>query len=43
MLLGVNFYGLLLCTALFLVPWAYERVAQAKFARRLAAVRETRR
>jgi hypothetical protein len=43
MLLGVNFYGLLLCTGLFLVPWVYERVAYAKFARRLAAVRETRR
>lgn len=43
MLLGVNLYGLLLCTSLFLVPWAYERVAHAKFARRLAAVRETRR
>ncbi|MFQ5883281.1 MAG: sodium:solute symporter, partial [Candidatus Methylomirabilales bacterium] len=33
MLLGVNLYGLLLCTALFLVPWAYERVAQAKYDR----------
>ncbi|MEA3509448.1 MAG: hypothetical protein U9R33_03130, partial [candidate division NC10 bacterium] len=42
MLLGVNLYGLLLCTGLFLVPWAYERVAQAKYARP-AAVRETRR
>ncbi len=41
-LLGVNFYGLLLCTGLFLVPWAFGRVAQVKYAG-LAAARGTER
>ncbi|MFQ5656996.1 MAG: sodium:solute symporter [Candidatus Methylomirabilales bacterium] len=30
LLLGVNLYGLVLCTGLFLLPWAFERGAQAR-------------
>ncbi|MFQ5846754.1 MAG: sodium:solute symporter [Candidatus Methylomirabilales bacterium] len=33
MLLGVNLYGLLLCTGLFLLPWIFGRVTQARRAR----------
>ncbi len=38
-LLGVNFYGLLLCTGLFLLPWVYARATQAQHAR-LTALKE---
>lgn len=42
MLLGVNLYGLLLCTGLFLLPWAFERMAEVRYAR-LSAPKEIQR
>ena len=42
MLLGVNLYGLLLCTGLYLLPWALERVAEVRYAR-LSALRDIKR
>ncbi|MFQ5989420.1 MAG: sodium:solute symporter [Candidatus Methylomirabilales bacterium] len=32
MLLGVNLYGLLLCTGLYLFPWAFQHAAQVRYA-----------
>ena len=38
-LLGVNFYGLLLCTGLFLLPWVFGRVTPVPHTR-LTALKE---